>query len=398
VKFIPCFLENTVQNYHWGQSGKNALIPDLLNQEPEPGKVYAELWIGAHPKAPSKILTEDGAISFNDWIDLDPAAILGNSAAEKFGNRLPFLLKVLTVARPLSIQTHPNKAQAGKLYLTDPENYPDANHKPEQTIALGKFTAFIGFKSHNKIKMTIDKYPELRKVFNINEIYDEALLKPMLKNIFKFSSNDPFAFSRYAQNLAEKISLLSEKTSEESTYLRLFESQLSTDPGLFLIFLLNLVQLEQNEGVFIPTGVPHVYMQGNIIECMANSDNVVRGGLTPKFIDSNTLIDILNYHPEEVDISLGNRIQNTVYYPVRTEEFAIRKHTFDACRSGLIDTEDSLSIFIVTKGACKILWKSDKQHELTATYGQIFAVPAILSSYELVTQELTEIFQVSIPA
>jgi len=132
----PYLLNNTIQKYSWGMSGKNAFIPKLLGITLEKNEPSAELWMGGHPSAPSKIYLFDSWINLNDVIRDFPVEILGQKIFEKFGSQLPFLFKVLSAAQPLSIQVHPNKTQAEELNSKDPEHYPDKNHKPEIAIDI----------------------------------------------------------------------------------------------------------------------------------------------------------------------------------------------------------------------------------------------------------------------
>ena len=131
----PYRMHNQIQHYAWGTRDQDAYIAHLLGNEPEEGVPYAELWMGAHPKAPSTIELEDGrTVALNMWIKAHPNAILGREVAERYG-KLPFLFKVLSAGQSLSIQAHPTKAQAEKLHARDPEHYPDNNHKPEIAVA-----------------------------------------------------------------------------------------------------------------------------------------------------------------------------------------------------------------------------------------------------------------------
>ena len=159
----PYKLKNKIQNYEWGTKNNKAFIPGFLGIPAEPDVPYAELWIGAHPKAPSEIEIDGILYPLNKVIEQFPVERLGQYASEKFGNKFPYLLKVLSAARALSIQTHPNKKQAVKLHAADPVNYPDDNHKPEIAIALDSLTAIAGFRPVIDIIANLKKYPQLQK-------------------------------------------------------------------------------------------------------------------------------------------------------------------------------------------------------------------------------------------
>ena len=165
VKPQPYRLRNTIQHYAWGTSGLDAFIPRLLGIAPEPDTTYAELWLGAHPKAPSQVMVEDAGeqvlIPLDQWVAQYPAAILGERIANRFNGQLPFLTKVLSAGAPLSIQAHPDKSQAERLHALDPEHYADDNHKPEIAVALDGLAALMGFKPSSEILRTLQLYPEL---------------------------------------------------------------------------------------------------------------------------------------------------------------------------------------------------------------------------------------------
>ena len=157
----PYLLINQIQSYAWGARGEDAFIPRLLGIEPEPDTPYAELWMGAHPNAPSQVVVDGSQVSLRQLIAQYPREILGQAIAERFSGQLPFLFKVLSTAESLSIQAHPTKEQARLLHARDPEHYPDDNHKPELAVALDSLTALMGIKPFSGILETLERYPEL---------------------------------------------------------------------------------------------------------------------------------------------------------------------------------------------------------------------------------------------
>ncbi|HEY3342559.1 MAG TPA: mannose-6-phosphate isomerase, class I, partial [Anaerolineae bacterium] len=142
----PYLMHNQVQHYEWGTHDGDAYIPQLLGITPQAGQPYAELWMGAHPKAPSTVVVDGHDIPLDQWIAAHAQELLGHAVAARFDNGLPFLLKVLAAGEALSIQAHPNKAQARLLRASDPAHYPDDNHKPEIAIAIDSLTAVMGIK------------------------------------------------------------------------------------------------------------------------------------------------------------------------------------------------------------------------------------------------------------
>lgn len=168
VKAKPYQLNNTIQFYEWGTRGPDAYIPRLLGFEPEGDTPYAELWLGAHPKAASRVVVEneydgpaDMIISLSQWLAAYPDDILGPQVAARYGGQFPFLTKVLSAGTSLSIQAHPDKNQAERLHAQDPEHYGDDNHKPEISVALDGLDALMGFKPYDQILDTLERYPEL---------------------------------------------------------------------------------------------------------------------------------------------------------------------------------------------------------------------------------------------
>lgn len=296
-------LEGKAQSYIWG--GKT-YIPQLLKFTPEQSH-YAEWWLGAHPLAPSEILLEKNlSIPLTDYLLKNPT-VLGEQSRQLFANELPYLLKILDVAQPLSIQLHPTKLQAEQGYLaenqqgialTDPKRtYKDRNHKPEMMIALSEFWLLHGFKLKADIITTLSSRPSLKglaeklKQSEIHSFYAEIMqasqsqLAEWLLPIFeqqksnyqqgKLSLNNPDYWVLYTQETM-KISLN------------------NLDSGLLCFYLFNLVHLKKGEGIFQDAGIPHAYLRGQNIELMACSDNVIRGGLTPKYVNIPQLLSIID--------------------------------------------------------------------------------------------------------
>ncbi|XP_063099417.1 mannose-6-phosphate isomerase isoform X4 [Cavia porcellus] len=250
-------LSCAVQQYAWGKRGSNSEVARLLaSSDPlariSEDKPYAELWMGAHPRGDAKIL--DNRISqktLGQWIAENPDC-LGSKVKDAFNGKLPFLFKVISVETALSIQAHPNKELAEKLHLQAPEHYPDANHKPEMAIALTSFQGLCGFRPVAEILTFLKKVPEFQLL-----IGDDAATQ-----LKQSVSSDP-------QTVAEAL---------RSCFSHLMKSEKTT-----VVVQLNLL-------------VKRISQQ-DCVECMACSDNTVRAGLTPKFIDVPTLCDMLSYTP-----------------------------------------------------------------------------------------------------
>ncbi|HOP49578.1 MAG TPA: mannose-6-phosphate isomerase, class I [Ignavibacteriales bacterium] len=280
-------LTGNIQHYDWGTRNENAYIPKLLNIKTEPNKPYAEYWLGVHPSLPSKIIYKNETILLSDFIEKEKD-IIGTKFYEKY-IKLPFLLKVLSIEQPLSIQAHPNKQQAAVLHLKDPNNYPDDNHKPEIAIAIDKLEALVGLKSIEKLNELFVIFPEIKTYLNHFINVESHSPSDIFKAYVSNSQNNP-EYAKLTDFIYNKIKSENDKLS--NYYKFCYEKYGKYDVGLLCLYLLNFVELKEGEAVFLEAGIPHAYLTGNIVECMANSDNVVRIGLTPKFKDIATLIKI----------------------------------------------------------------------------------------------------------
>jgi len=408
IKSRPYRLINQIQHYAWGARGAAAFIPRLLNIPVEPGRPYAELWIGAHPKAPSEVVVEGERVHLDRLIAAHPREILGATVAAAFGGRLPFLFKVLSAAEALSIQVHPNKAQAIALHARDPAHYPDANHKPEIAIALDSLTLLAGFKPFAELVATLDAAPALAEFTGAAAARMRAAQHPtpaeaaelvgeLYAALLRRSLTEPGALaaavSRHARQLREAGRPLCEI---EERFLALREKYGDDDVGLFSLFLLNLVHLQRGEAIFTPAGVPHAYLEGNLIECMANSDNVVRAGLTPKFRDVETLIEILAPAPGRPAILRPSPDEREIVYRTPASEFEVHRQEMDVGDTRVIRTGGQVEVYLITQGSIQLRWGANGE---TAIFGQgeSFLAPAVMGTFEIAAQEHTEIFRVAAP-
>ena len=390
-KIQPYLLKNEVQNYAWGQKNEEAFIPKLLGIKPKKDLPYAELWIGAHPKAPSKIMTR----TLLELLEEFPDEILGEEMNIKFSGKLPFLMKVLTAGEALSIQAHPNKSQAEVLHAKDPEHYPDNNHKPEIAIALDDLTALIGFRTIAEMLELLVEYPPIDE-FVSGEILKGENPKESLKSFYSEIMTKSEAQQEELENILVKMDELISSKSDRSEADELFielRKKYGTDVGLFSLYLFNLVHLKQGEAVFLNAGIPHAYLKGNIIECMANSDNVVRAGLTPKFKDISTLIDVLTYETGIPTIMKANKNSVTTEYSVPIPEFSILLKEMIAGQEFKV-LDDKLEIFIITEG--KIQIDSDDFTQIFKK-GDTILIPAALEDYSISALENTIIYSAVIP-
>ncbi|MBL8919331.1 MAG: mannose-6-phosphate isomerase, class I [Myxococcaceae bacterium] len=325
-------LENVVQPYAWGSV---TAIPRLLGL-PGTGAPQAELWLGAHPLAPSKVNGRSLEVVIAD----DPRAALGDQVVARFGERLPFLLKVLAAARPLSLQAHPSLAQARAGFereesagvpLTAPQrNYKDPNHKPELLCALTPFRALCGFRraADSRALLSGLGVPALAPLL---ATLDARGLGAAFDHLMTTSAQDrgPLVAS-VAQACATSPVRGFEPECANAVAL---EREYPGDVGVIGALLLNLVTLKPGEALALGAGNLHAYLEGTGVELMANSDNVLRGGLTPKHVDVAELLGVLDFHDGPV----------TVVTPVGTPE-AVYPTAFPDFRLSRVDVRGAVTL------------------------------------------------------
>jgi mannose-6-phosphate isomerase len=311
-------LKGTIKHYDWGG---RTFLPALLQTENKEEQPFAEYWMGVHPQDNCTAeLPGHQRVLLKEWLGKNPE-FLGKEVQQRFG-RLPYLLKVLDVHKMLSIQVHPSKAAAEKEFARENEegipldsmrrNYKDDNHKPELMVALGDFWLLHGFKPAEEITYTLLNVVELRTllpVFNrsgyeglykfVMELPQEdvnRILRPLidnLANVYKENKPDKYDEDFWAAKAAYS-----------------FPHHGKIDRGIFSIYLFNLVHLKKGEGIFQDAGVPHAYLEGQNVEIMASSDNVLRGGLTNKNIDVNEVLKHVKCEPTHVRILSGEEVSS----------------------------------------------------------------------------------------
>ncbi|MFF4537306.1 mannose-6-phosphate isomerase, class I [Streptomyces aureus] len=286
-------LDNTVRPYAWGST---TAIPRLLGVEPT-GEPQAEMWMGAHPGAPSR--TARGPL--NEVIAEDPEKELGRAAVARFGPRLPFLLKLLAAGAPLSLQVHPDLEQAREGYEDEERrgvpvdaphrNYKDANHKPELICALTEFDGLCGFRAPEEAAALLEALgvDSLKPYADLLRAHpEEAALREVLTAVLSADPED------MARTVAETTAACERLGGAYTPYAGLAHHY-PGDPGVIAAMLLNHVRLQPGEALFLGAGIPHAYLDGLGVEIMANSDNVLRCGLTPKHVDVPELLRVVRF-------------------------------------------------------------------------------------------------------
>ncbi len=395
-----------MQHYDWGTKNGDALIPNLLGIKPEPDKPYAELWIGAHPKAPSKIDVGGQRVDLDQVIAEHGREVLGDYVLKKFSGKLPFLMKVLSAGRALSIQVHPDKTQAARLHASDPEHYPDDNHKPEIAIALDSLNALIGFKPATSIASSLSLVPELKE-FVAGDLLDRVLagskgpdledsIAKLYADIMHRASNKD-EVSDCLGKICDRLSRKPSTHPEEFQFLKQYEL-FGPDVGLFSFFFFNIVQLRPGQAVFTGAGVPHAYLSGNIIECMANSDNVVRAGLTHKFKDVDALLDIVRYEFAECNIMNIEQRVDDVTYLTTAEEFRITHFRKPPNFKSVHGPSGRPSVYLPIEGEVDVSWGQGTDGQTARfTRGESFFIPANLPRYSISSADGADYFVAEIP-
>lgn len=345
-------LINSVQNYAWGS--KTALT-DLYGIANPNNLPMAELWMGAHPKSSSKIEDASGqARSLRDVIDADKAALLGDKVAQRFGE-LPFLFKVLCADQPLSIQVHPNKQaseigfakeNAAGIPLDAAErNYKDPNHKPELVFALTPFLAMNAFREFSEIISL------LQPVAGAHNAIAHFLENPNAEALSQlFASLLNMQGEEKSHALAVLKAALESQQGEPWETIRLIAQFYPDDSGLFSPLLLNVVKLNPGEAMFLFAETPHAYLQGVALEVMANSDNVLRAGLTPKYIDIPELVANVKFVAKPAAELLTQPVKNgaELDFPIPVEDFAFSLH--DQSQTETTIAQESAAILFCVEG------------------------------------------------
>lgn len=354
-------LNNSLQNYAWGS--KTALT-ELYGIENPQGLPMAELWMGAHPKSPSTVEVNGEARSLREVIDADKIATLGKAVAERFGE-LPFLFKVLCADQPLSIQVHPSKAAAEQGFAREnaagiplsaaERNYKDANHKPELVYALTPFQAMNGFRELHEIVSLLEPVAGAHpQIAHFLENANEANLAKLFATLLSLQDE---AKSRAIGVLK---SALNAREGEPWQTIKSIAIDYPDDSGLFSPLLLNVITLQPGEAMFLFAETPHAYLKGVALEVMANSDNVLRAGLTPKFIDIPELLANLKFQakPAATLLTQPQRDGETLNFPIPVEDFAFAIHGLSAAPQVL--AQNSAALLFCIEGQA-VIEKSGQQ-------------------------------------
>ena len=360
-------LKGRIQHYTWGG---NTFIPSLFQQIPDE-QPAAEYWLGIHNGGPSQVLLGQGAsTSLQALINSDKTRYLGKSVKDQFGN-LPYLLKILDVKDMLSIQVHPNKQAAEEGFkkenaLAIPltasnRNYKDDNHKPEMMVALSDFWLLHGFSPN--IEQQLDAYGFLngfKGIFQsegIRGLYQQVMEMPQ-EAVDRLIA--PHIHAIMPLYVADQLP----KSSPDFWAARAVHNFCEDghfDRGIFSIYLFNILNLKPGEGIFQGAGLPHAYLEGQNIELMSNSDNVLRAGLTPKHVDIPELLANTAFVPTIAEIIPGSLNKTVQHYPCPIGDFSLSAYFLKAGEK-MEFTVVSPSIFLMVNG--DVHWKGNTSEVL----------------------------------
>jgi mannose-6-phosphate isomerase len=346
------------RHYEWGGS---AFIPQLMQLDNTIGKPFAEYWMGAHPSAPALVATSEGQRALDQMIQENKAHFLGTNIADQFGT-LPYLFKILDVEKMLSIQVHPSKENAEKGFLKEQlegvpidaahRNYKDQNHKPEVMVALSDFWLLHGFMPANALKERLASLAPLQSLLDVFGLENYAGLyghfmrldQPAVDKILK-----PLLEIAVHEVAAGKV----DKSHPHWWANKYYGGKVpvsNIDKGILSIYLLNIVNVPKYQGVFQGAGLLHAYLEGQNIELMANSDNVLRGGLTPKHIDIEELLEHIKFEPTYPNILNGDlKNSNEVQFSCPVPDFGLTKITLSQGEAYTNET-NSFEMFLVMQG------------------------------------------------
>ncbi|OOF36313.1 mannose-6-phosphate isomerase, class I [Rodentibacter heidelbergensis] len=393
-------LTGALQHYVWGGAH---YLPQLLNFEAEENQHYAEWWLGAHPSAPAIIEIEGKDLPLTAFLQQNPTA-LGEKSREIFGEALPYLLKILDVAKPLSIQLHPTKQQAEIGYaaendkgidLKDPKRtYKDDNHKPEMMIALSDFWLLHGFKKKEKILATLAIRPSLAPLAEKLHTQDSHAFYAEVMQA------DQTQLSQWLVPIIEqnrKAYHANELTPNNPDYWLLYTMEAMAispeklDAGLVCFYLFNIVHLKKGEGIYQEAGIPHAYLRGQNIELMACSDNVIRGGLTPKYVDIPELLKVVDCREVEPQIiPVAPHDMRVFTYSTPAKDFALQNIQYECGETHRLKIQ-SAGILMVMKGQINLrsetIVLSLKQGESAfITSGSSYEVEGLLEGYAVIAK------------
>ncbi len=374
-------LRNPIQRYAWGSP---SALPDFLGVDPD-GEPWAEMWMGAHPRAPSQVVSRTRIRPLDDVIRDAPDRFLGPNRTPD--DALPFLFKVLAAAQPLSIQCHPNDAQATAGYQREeaagvprgaPNRvYPDPSAKPELVVARSRFTGLKGFRPVEEARALLADY-RLDLVAKDGPT-EEATTRSVFARVLQAPDHERQGWLERAIESARR------RSTPEARWVLDLASRYPGDPGALAPLLLNVITLAPGQALFLDACELHAYLEGLALEIMGNSDNVLRGGLTRKHVDVPELLRVLDFTPRRpqplnpIDDGGGWSV-----YPTTIPQFSLRTGRVSAAASLTRPVPSCLEIVLCTDGELRITTEDGgADAPLIVARGQSAAVPCDVGTYAL---------------
>lgn len=376
-------MNNKIQNYAWGSTSS---IHDLFGFSNETNEPQAEVWMGTHPNGCSEVQIEQNTLPLSELIKQNQPAYLSAETAAKFGD-LPFLFKILAAEHALSIQVHPSKQDAeigfekeqsaGIPLNASHRNYKDPNHKPELVYALTEYQAMNGFRPTSEI---ISFFSELA-IPELQGLVDDLIDNQTSKGLASFFSG-LLSLEGEQKEMALTVLLAQARITDLPLFNLILEleTQYPGDIGLFAPLLLNVITLKPGEAMFLDAETPHAYLKGTGLEIMANSDNVLRAGLTPKYMDVKELVACTRFEEKPFDSLLlaPNEIDDILEYPVPVDDFKFaivkqaNQRTLDVRTAEILLPLDSPLVITHANGETCVVDK-----------GQSVFIPAYAKQYTL---------------
>ncbi len=411
----PVALVPAVQRYDWGSATEFPRLFGMPNPEAIP---LAELWYGTHPDGPTQVCDSVGCPAGYDlrsYVQHYPAQSLGSEVVERFGLELPFLLKVIAAARPLSLQAHPSKEQAEAGFAREESlgipvgapnrSYRDRNHKPELLAALTPFGAMVGFREPNEIESFLaplgsEAAPLSRALVarGIEGVYDavQAMSAPQLQSIVNaataVSADEHGREGEHGQRSGDNREADSREADSPRSLCYHTIAELSTarpdDPGILAPLYLNVLHLQPGQALYLPSGILHAYLYGVGVEIMANSNNVLRGGLTSKFIDRQELQKVARFEPYQAPLLDGVAPRE---FRASFEEFALSRLELTANPLTVARSQASPEILLCTQETALFRELTNansdgdqlQSREIQLPAGTAMFVPACCGEYQL---------------
>jgi mannose-6-phosphate isomerase len=378
----PFKLINQIQKYPWGSTD---YIANLLGKE-NLNEHWAELWIGDHSRAPSSAVLDSGISPLNEVLLNHSEDILGEDT-NRFGKQLPFLFKVLSAESPLSIQAHPDKTKAEYGYRDENQkhialdaynrNYKDDNHKPEIICALTPFIAMCGFCKSKIIENNFLKLnsPVFSRYLQDSLLDNKNSIKLFFSSLMNLDSGSLSNLIRTAVLWADNSSSL------EASLIKKFSGMYENDPGILAPLFLNVYNLDPGQALYQGPGELHAYVEGTGIELMSNSDNVLRGGLSPKFVDVQELLKVLTFNSSDKKVLEATKNKQGIFeYSTPSYEFILKHLELNRQKDLEINNRKSLEILLCISGTAILKFDSGS---ISVNKGESILVPASINSIKI---------------